>query len=145
MLLIAAPVMIHGFSEQVAISYKPVGFAQQMCHGKTQVKSRVAKMNHLMVEQDQAVIMYQDVFGAVISMHQRKAPPERGLDQLFKEWRGFRNLLGGKSIIRFEAQTFKKVAVIKDFGNLIALGITVLVDRAEQVCKLFDVVKLQIT
>ena len=59
-----------------------MGFAQQMSHGKTEVKSWITKMNDFMVEQDQAVIMYQNIFRAVVSMHQGKAPSERILDEL---------------------------------------------------------------
>ena len=47
-----------------------MAFAQQVGEREPEVKGRVAKMDDLMVQQDQPVVMDQNILRAVIAVHE---------------------------------------------------------------------------
>ena len=70
---INAPIFPSGRVEFPAQRRQVVGLAEEVCQGEAQVEGRIAEVDHFVIEQHQAAFVYQDVFGAVIAVHQGDA------------------------------------------------------------------------
>ena len=68
---VVLPVGDHGVGEVRALRRQMVRLAEQVRHRKAEIEGRIAQMDHLVVEQNQAVLMNENIFGAVVAMYQR--------------------------------------------------------------------------
>lgn len=117
-----------------------MGLAQEMGHRKADVEHGVAPMNDLVVDEDQAIPMNEDVLGAVVAVHQSETAPASLLDQRPQEGSRGGDFAGGEGVERFEAQLLEELNVGKDRFERIGGEAGTPVNGPQQLSKLPDVI-----
>ncbi len=66
---VGLPIYPGSFDKVLAINWQMMGFTQEVGHGKADVEGGIAKMDHLVVEQKEIILMDKYVLGTVIAMY----------------------------------------------------------------------------
>ncbi|CAA9363509.1 MAG: hypothetical protein AVDCRST_MAG93-7798 [uncultured Chloroflexia bacterium] len=95
--------MFGSCGECSTLRFKVMRLAEQMREREAEVEGRIAPVDDLMVEQHQAILIHQDILGAVITMDEGQLRCQRPIDQLLDERCGFWHLGGGVAIVGLDA------------------------------------------
>src|SRR4051794_10746356 len=85
--------------------------AQQVRHREADIEGWIAVVNHLVVEQDELVVVNEDVLRTVIAMHERDTPLTRLIDEPSHKLGRLGYLLRRKQVVRLQSQRFKEARV----------------------------------
>jgi len=105
---VGAPENVGGGDESIAMSGHVMCLAEQVGEGEANVKCGIAEVDHLVVEEDQFSIVDENIFRAVIAVHEAEAAGPGGLDELVQELSGLRDLLGGVAVIGLDTKRFEE-------------------------------------
>src|SRR6185312_11824153 len=78
-----------------------------MGQAKSYIKRRVAKVYDFVVDENQSLTVYQNVFGAVVSVNQGQPSAPGVFDKPVEESGSLFHLGGREFVVRFKSQGFK--------------------------------------
>ena len=134
---IGLPELFGRLEEQLPGQSQVICLGKQMGQCKAQIEGRVAVVDHLMVEQDQAALVDQDVLGTEIPMHHRPGCRLHVADELRVKVRRGGIFSGGEVVVGIDPQLLKKVAVLNGANGRFIEFRSLKMDPAEKGSKLY--------
>jgi hypothetical protein len=136
---IGLPVVSGGLEEARAMRHEVVRFTQEMREGEAEIEGGVAPVDDFVIEEDEAALVDEDVFRAVIAVDEGVTRGAGFGDEGVEEGGGIGRVRGAVGVVGLEAEGFEKGAVFKEGGELGRALVGAAMDAGEEAGELLEV------